>query len=74
MLFRSGQSLAQLALAWVLRDPRITSTLIGVSSLRQLEINLGALENMVFTDDELAAIDQHAVESGVNLWVKQTED
>ena len=69
-----GQSLAQLALAWVLRDPRITSTLIGVSSLRQLEINLGALENMVFTDDELAAIDQHAVESGVNLWAKQTED
>jgi len=69
-----GQSLAQLALAWVLRDPRVTSTLIGVSSLRQLESNLGALENMVFTDDELAAIDQHAVESGVNLWAKQTED
>ena len=69
-----GQSLAQLALAWVLRDPRITSTLIGVSSLRQLEINLGALENMVFTDDELAAIDEHAVESGVNLWAAQTED
>jgi len=69
-----GQSLAQLALAWVLRDPRVTSTLIGVSSLRQLESNLGALENMVFTDDELAAIDQHAVESGVNLWARQTED
>ena len=69
-----GQSLAQMALAWVLRDPRVTSTLIGVSSLRQLESNLGALENMVFTDDELAAIDQHAVESGVNLWAKQTED
>lgn len=42
--------------------------------MRQLESNLGALENMVFTDDELAAIDQHAVESGVNLWAKQTED
>ena len=69
-----GQSLAQLALAWVLRDPRVTSTLIGVSSLRQLESNLGALENMVFTDDVLAAIDQHAVESGVNLWARQTED
>ena len=69
-----GQSLAQMALAWVLRDPRVTSTLIGVSSLRQLESNLGALENMVFTDDELAAIDQHAVESGVNLWAKQTKD
>ena len=69
-----GQSLAQMALAWVLRDPRVTSTLIGVSSLRQLESNLGALENMVFTDDELAAIDEHAVESGVNLWAAQTED
>ena len=69
-----GQSLAQMALAWVLRDPRVTSTLIGVSSLRQLESNLGALENMVFTDDELAAIDEHAVESGINLWASQTED
>ena len=69
-----GQSLAQMALAWVLRDPRVTSTLIGVSSLRQLESNLGALENMVFTDDELAAIDEPAVESGINLWASQTED
>ncbi|MDO5094743.1 MAG: L-glyceraldehyde 3-phosphate reductase [Propionibacteriaceae bacterium] len=69
-----GQTLAQMALAWVLRDPRVTSTLIGVSSLRQLEVNLGALNNLVFTDDELAAIDAHAVESGVNLWSKQTED
>ena len=69
-----GQTLAQMALAWVLRDPRVTSTLIGVSSLRQLEVNLGALGNLVFTDDELAAIDAHAVESGVNLWAKQTED
>lgn len=69
-----GQSLAQMALAWVLRDPRVTSTLIGVSSLRQLESNLGALENMVFTDDELASIDEHAVESGINLWASQTED
>lgn len=69
-----GQTLAQMALAWVLRDPRVTSTLIGVSSLRQLEVNLGALDNLVFTDDELAVIDAHAVESGVNLWAKQTED
>ena len=62
-----GQSLAQMALAWVLRDPRVTSTLIGVSSLRQLESNLGALDNLVFTDDELAAIDQHAVAPGAEL-------
>lgn len=62
-----GQSLAQMALAWVLRDPRVTSTLIGVSSLRQLESNLGALDNLVFTDDELAAIDQYAVVPGAEL-------
>ena len=62
-----GQSLAQMALAWVLRDPRVTSTLIGVSSLRQLESNLGALDNLVFTDDELAAIDQYAVAPGAEL-------
>ncbi len=69
-----GQSLAQLALAWVLRDPRVTSTLIGVSSLAQLESNLKTLDNLDFTEDELKAIDEHAVESGVNLWAKQTED
>lgn len=69
-----GQSLAQLALAWVLRDPRVTSTLIGVSSLVQLESNLKTLDNLDFTEDELKAIDEHAVESGVNLWAKQTED
>jgi aldo/keto reductase len=62
-----GQSLAQMALAWVLRDPRVTSTLIGVSSLRQLDTNLGALDNLTFTDDELAAIDQYAAAPGTQL-------
>jgi L-glyceraldehyde 3-phosphate reductase len=63
-----GQTLAQLALAWVLRDPRITSTLIGASSVAQLEDNVAAVQNLEFSDDELAAIDQHAVDSGVDLW------
>ncbi len=63
-----GQSLAQMALAWTLRDPRVTSTLIGASSIRQLEENVGALAQPVFTDDELATIDRHAVEAGINLW------
>jgi L-glyceraldehyde 3-phosphate reductase len=63
-----GQTLAQLALAWVLRDPRITSTLIGASSVAQLEDNVAAVQNLAFTDDELAAIDEHAVDSGVDLW------
>ncbi|MCC2593685.1 L-glyceraldehyde 3-phosphate reductase [Tessaracoccus sp. OS52] len=69
-----GQKLAQMALAWVLRDERVTSTLIGASSVEQLETNLGALENLDFADDELAAIDEHAVEAGVNLWAKATEE
>ncbi len=63
-----GQSLAQLAIAWVLRDPRVTSALIGASSVAQLENSLGALANLDFTDAELAAIDEHAVDSGINLW------
>ena len=63
-----GQSLAQLALAWVLRDERVTSALIGASSVKQLENSLGALRNLDFSDDELAAIDKHAVEGGINLW------
>jgi L-glyceraldehyde 3-phosphate reductase len=63
-----GQSLAQMALAWALRDPRVTSVLIGASSVGQLEQNVGALERLDFTDDELAAIDQHAVDSGIDLW------
>ena len=63
-----GQSLAQLALAWVLRDPRVTSALIGASSVAQLDDNLDALKNLDFSDDELARINQHAVESGIDLW------
>jgi len=63
-----GQTLAQLALAWVLRDRRMTSTLIGASSVQQLEDNVVAVRNLDFTDDELSAIDEHAVESGVDLW------
>ncbi len=65
---RRGQSLAQLALAWALRDTRVTSVLIGASSVAQLEQNVAALERLDFTDDELAEIDRHAVEGGINLW------
>ncbi|MGN7797597.1 L-glyceraldehyde 3-phosphate reductase [Leifsonia sp. 22587] len=63
-----GQSLAQLALAWALRDERVTSLVIGASSVGQLEQNVAALGNLSFSDDELAAIDQHAVDAGVDLW------
>jgi L-glyceraldehyde 3-phosphate reductase len=63
-----GQTLAQLAISWVLRDPRVTSALIGASSVTQLEENLAALKAAPFTDVELAAIDAHAVEAGINLW------
>jgi L-glyceraldehyde 3-phosphate reductase len=63
-----GQSLAQMALAWALRDPRMTSVLIGASSVGQLEQNVGALQRLDFSDDELAAIDRHAVDSGIDLW------
>jgi L-glyceraldehyde 3-phosphate reductase len=63
-----GQSLAQLALTWTLRDPRVTSALIGASSVKQLEDNVAALDAPPLTDDEIAAIDEHAVESGIDLW------
>ena len=63
-----GQSLAQLALQWVLRDERVTSVLVGASSVRQLESNVAALDGPPLTDGELAAIDQDAVDSGINLW------
>ena len=65
---RRGQSLAQMAIAWVLRDPRVTSALIGASSVAQLDDNLDALDYLDFTDEELVAIDQHAVEGGIDLW------
>jgi len=65
---RRGQSLAQLALAWVAKDPRVSSVLIGASSVRQLEQNIAALEHPDFGTDELAEIDAHAVEGGIDLW------
>ncbi|HTE55189.1 MAG TPA: L-glyceraldehyde 3-phosphate reductase [Kofleriaceae bacterium] len=69
-----GQTLAQMAYAWVLRDPRVTSTLIGASSPAQIRENVAALGKLGFTDDELRAIDRHAVEGGVNLWEKPSTD
>jgi L-glyceraldehyde 3-phosphate reductase len=63
-----GQTLAQMALAWALRDPRMTTVLVGASSVGQLEQNVAALDNLSFNDDELWAIDQHAVDSGIDLW------
>ena len=63
-----GQSLAQLALAWALRDPRMTSLVIGASSVAQLEADVAALDNLTFTDDELAAIDKYATDADINLW------
>ena len=63
-----GQSLAQLALAWVLRDERVTSVLIGASSVEQLDNSLDAVHNLAFSADELAKIDEHAVDAGINLW------
>jgi L-glyceraldehyde 3-phosphate reductase len=63
-----GQTLAQMALAWTLRDPRVTSTLLGASSIAQLEAAVVALDHRDFTPAELTEIDHHAVESGINLW------
>jgi len=63
-----GQTLAQMALAWALRDGRMTSVLVGASSVGQLEQNVAALQNLEFSDDELARIDQHAVDAGIDLW------
>ncbi len=68
-----GQSLAQMALAWALRDPRVTSVLIGASSVAQLDDSLDALGALAFDDAELARIDEHAVESGINLWKRSGE-
>jgi L-glyceraldehyde 3-phosphate reductase len=63
-----GQSLSQLALAWALRDDRVSSVVIGASSVRQLDENLDALQNLSFSAEELALIDQHAVDGGIDLW------
>jgi L-glyceraldehyde 3-phosphate reductase len=71
---RRGQSLAQMALAWTLRDPRVTSALIGASSVAQLERNLAALDNLAFSPEELTEIDKYATESGINLWARSSAD
>jgi L-glyceraldehyde 3-phosphate reductase len=71
---RRGQSLAQMALAWTLRDPRVTSTLIGASSVAQLEANVGALDRLDFSEEELAEIDRHAVDSSINLWAASSRE
>ena len=63
-----GQSLAQLALAWALRDPHDPSLVIGASSVTQLENDIAALDNLILTDEELAEIDQCATEGDINLW------
>ena len=68
-----GQSVAQLALAWTLRDDRVTSALIGASSVAQLEDNLAAVRNLKFSPEELEAIDADAVEAGINLWKKSSD-
>ncbi len=65
---RRGQRLAQMAIAWALRDARVTSVVIGASSVAQLEENLGALDSLGFSKEELAEIDRYAVESGIDLW------
>ena len=70
---RRGQSLAQMAIAWTLRDPRVTSALIGARTVDQLEDSLGALRALDFSDEELAEIDSHAVEAGINLWKASSE-
>jgi L-glyceraldehyde 3-phosphate reductase len=67
-----GQTLAQLALSWVLRDERVTSVLIGASSVQQLEANVAALDSAPLSDDEIAAIDADAVDSGINLWERSS--
>jgi L-glyceraldehyde 3-phosphate reductase len=69
-----GQKLAQMALQWALRDQRVTSALIGASSVEQLDINLDALGGPPFTEEELTAIDRDAVDSGINLWAESTRE
>jgi L-glyceraldehyde 3-phosphate reductase len=69
-----GQSLAQMALAWALRDPRMTSLVIGASSVAQLEADLTALDNLAFTDAELDAIDKYATDADINLWEASSQE
>src|SRR5882757_3610011 len=71
---RRGQTLSQMALAWSLRDPRMTSVLIGVSSVKQLEANVAALGRLVFSDGELTEIDTYAAEGHINIWSSSSEE
>jgi len=68
-----GQTLAQMALAWVLRDARVTSALIGASSVAQLEDNIAALDRLEFSDDELTEIDRLATDGAINIWAASSE-
>jgi L-glyceraldehyde 3-phosphate reductase len=70
---RRGQSLAQMAIAWSIRDPRMTSVVLGASSVAQLENNVASLNNASFSADELAEIDKYATESGINLWARSSD-
>jgi L-glyceraldehyde 3-phosphate reductase len=71
---RRGQSLAQMAIAWTLRDPRVTSALIGASSVGQLEENLAATQRLEFTDDDLAEIERYATEADINIWSQSSAE
>jgi L-glyceraldehyde 3-phosphate reductase len=71
---RRGQSLAQLALAWALRDPRVTSALIGARTIEQLEMNIAAIESRSLSEDALEEIDKYAVDSGINLWEQSSSE
>jgi L-glyceraldehyde 3-phosphate reductase len=70
---RRGQTLAQMAIAWTLRDPRVTSALVGASSVSQLEDSLGALQRLDFDDAELAEVDEQAIDGQVNIWAQSSE-
>jgi L-glyceraldehyde 3-phosphate reductase len=69
-----GQTLAQMAVAWVLRDPRVTSALVGASSVEQLEANVAALDHVEFSPEELDEIDRYATDSGINLWATSSSE
>src|SRR5580704_5336885 len=69
-----GQSLAQMAISWTLRDPRVTSALVGASSVAQLEENLAAAGQTTFAPEEIAAIDKNAVEAGINIWSASSDN
>ncbi len=68
-----GQTLAQMALSWALRDERVTSVLVGASSVQQLEANLAAVDHLEFSAEELRRIDEHAVEAGINIWRRSSD-